>query len=400
MTDQADYLQTLRDTLLAEREKLGITVPAAQIGTAGSSAPIDAGMSTALEQLVLLSQLYAGRSEDDITRGYSEGTIGLVRQYMQDRGVEIETIDKLTVSIQQLDTLADGQEKSTFDQQYRPGLTDLYAFKAESASLLAGTAHGDAVPGPRSLTEVFAASGTNTAPVIAPEVEADNGEPETVARSGPPMREVTRYYSHDDIVAIRAKSIQSVEEQAALTAWDATWTGHAAEKGFTAISERRDEAIEAYSNRFTTRNAIISERDGLTSQNASLLEGLKDRTVTLNVDGQTYRMSWNEMYEECGYYEFNDSDFQTKLRRAANHALEELKESEGYNTRTGEIASLNRQISAHFGKISNELAAANREFNAAWADIRNDKLEVAFNVTDYTAQPDETVQVVLKTGGL
>lgn len=375
---EADNLKTVRDTLLAERERLGIRVPAGQIGTSGSSAPIDAGMSGALEQLVMLAQLHAGRSENDITRGYSEGTINLVRQYMGDRGVSVETIDRFTTSIQALDTIAPPLAKSTFDQQYRPGATDLTMFKLDSAQLLSGTQRGTTIPLAGTLRQTFAGTGATTTPDPAAVVPATRTEPEV------PTRSVQVSYSYDDIRAIRDRSVKSVEETAALEAWETNWNRYAGQQGYNPIYNARQEAKEAYDNRFTTRNEMISQRTELTQQNQTLLTSLQDRTLTLRVDGQTYRMSWNEVQAEVGW-DFLDSDFEKKLRNAANRALEGLKESEGYNARTTEISGLNTRIATHFSDTYQALQTAQRALDTAWGNIRDDKIQITLNVPDYEA---------------
>lgn len=390
---EADNLKTVRDTLLAERERLGIRVPAGQIGTSGSTAPIDAGMSHALEQLVMLAQLHSGRSEGDITRGYSEGTINLVRQYMADRGVPVESIDRFTASIQALDTVAQGQTKSTFDQQYRPGATDLTMFKLDSQQLLAGTQRGTTIPPAGALRQNFATQTTTPDPATT---TVERATPTTVEPEVP-TRSVRVSYSYDDISAIRDKSVRSVEETAALEAWQASWNRYAGQQGYSPIYNAREEAKAAYDNRFNSQREMITQRTGLMEQNETLLTGLKDRQLTLRIDGQTYRMSWNEVQAEVGWAEWNDSDFQTKLRNAANRALEGLKESEGYNARTTEIAGLNRRISTHFSDTYQALQTAQRALDTAWGNIRDDKIQITLNVPDYEAH--ERALVAAAGGG-
>lgn len=382
---EADNLKTVRDTLLAERERLGIRVPAGQIGTSGSSAPIDAGMSSALEQLVMLAQLHARRSEGDITRGYSEGTINLVRQYMADRGVPVESIDRFTASIQALDTVAQGQTKSTFDQQYRPGATDLTMFKLDSQQLLAGTQRGTTIPPAGALRQTFEGTGATATPGPTTVAPATTAQPEI------PTRSVRVSYSYDDINAIRDKSVRSVEETAALDAWQTSWNRYAGQQGYNTIYNARQTAKEAYDNRLNSQREMITQRTGLMEQNETLLTGLKDRELTLRIDGQTYRMSWNQVQADVGWAEWNDSDFQTKLRNAANRALEGLKESEGYNARTTEITDLNRRISTHFSDTYQALQTSQRALDTAWGNIRDDKIQLTLTVPDYDAQERSVV---------
>ncbi len=403
---EADNLKTVRDTLLAEREKLGIRVPASQIGTSGSSAPIDTGMSSALEQLVMLAQLHARRSEGDITRGYSEGTINLVRQYMADRGVAVETIDRFTTSIQALDTITPPLTKSTFDQQYRPGATDLTMFKLDSQQLLAGTQRGTTIPPAGALRQTFTGTGANGEGGTTSGQTAER--PATIPTTGDqtPTRSLQVSYSYDDITAIRAKSVRSVEETAALDVWQTSWNRYAGEQGYNTIYNARQEAKAAYDNRVSSRNDMITQRTGLMEQNETLLTSLKDRELTLRVDGQTYRMSWNQVQADVGWVEWNDSDFQTKLRTAANRALEGLKESEGYNARTTEITGLSRRIASHFTDTYQALQTSQRALDTAWGNIRDDKIQLTLNVPDFDAQertmvagrPD-VVETALRTGG-
>lgn len=377
---EADNLKTVRDTLLAERERLGIRVPAAQIGTRGSSSPIDAGMSHALEQLVMLAQLHSGRSEGDITRGYSEGTINLVRQYMADRGVPVESIDRFTASIQALDTVAQGQTKSTFDQQYRPGATDLTLFKLDSQQLLAGTQRGTTIPPAGALRQNFATQ-TTPDPAVTP---VERATP-TTTEPAVPTRSVQVSYSYNDINTIRDKGVRSVEETAALEAWQASWNRYAGQQGYTPLYTARETAKAAYDNRFTTRGEMIERRDGLMQENQTLLTGLKDRTLTLRVDGQTYRMSWNEVQAEVGMADWFESDFEKNLRNAANRALEGLKESEGYNARATQITTLNRDIGNHFYNTRQAYDTAQRALDTAWGNIRDDRIQLTLTVPDYEA---------------
>ncbi len=395
MTTNQDHLKNLRNVLLAERERLGISVPAAQIGAKDSTDPINTGMSDALEQLVLLAQLHARRSDDNITRGYTEANISLVRQYMKDRGVNMNQVDLFTGTVQALDTQAPGQPKSLFDQQYSMGGTDLTIFRRENEALLRGTASTGAVAAPRPLTALFQQAGSSTTPSPAPATPAAPATPppQPAAAAQLPTRRVERTYSFDDIQALKGKEVQSEEEKAALQAWDAQWRRLASAKSFNGgtasyddLWNARKQAREAFENRGTTYRELSTKLTGLTSQNESLLTSLKDRTMTLTVNGETYRKSWNEVQNIVGSWEFNDSDFEKKLRQEANKGLEELKQSQGYNARVTEISGVRQQMGSLFSTLNNNMQQAEQRFNTAFADIRDNKVTFAFNVTDYSAQ--------------
>jgi len=395
MTTNQDHLKNLRNVLLAERERLGISVPAAQIGAKDSTDPINTGMSDALEQLVLLAQLHARRSDDNITRGYTEANISLIRQYMKDRGVNMNQVDLFTGTVQALDTQAPGQPKSLFDQQYSMGGTDLTIFRRENEALLRGTASTGAVAAPRPLTALFQQAGSSTTPSPAPATPAAPATPppQPAAAAQLPTRRVERTYSFDDIQALKGKEVQSEEEKAALQAWDAQWRRLASAKSFNGgtasyddLWNARKQAREAFENRGTTYRELSTKLTGLTSQNESLLTSLKDRTMTLTVNGETYRKSWNEVQNIVGSWEFNDSDFEKKLRQEANKGLEELKQSQGYNARVTEISGVRQQMGSLFSTLNNNMQQAEQRFNTAFADIRDNKVTFAFNVTDYSAQ--------------
>ena len=395
MTTNQDHLKNLRNVLLAERERLGISVPAAQIGAKDSTDPINTGMSDALEQLVLLAQLHARRSDDNITRGYTEANISLVRQYMKDRGVNMNQVDLFTGTVQALDTQAPGQPKSLFDQQYSMGGTDLTIFRRENEALLRGTASTGAVAAPRPLTALFQQAGSSTTPSPAPATPAAPATPppQPAAAAQLPTRRVERTYSFDDIQALKGKEVQSEEEKAALQAWDAQWRRLASAKSFNGgtasyddLWNARKQAREAFENRGTTYRELSTKLTGLTSQNESLLTSLKDRTMTLTVNGETYRKSWNEVQNIVGSWEFNDSDFEKKLRQEANKGLEELIQSQGYNARVTEISGVRQQMGSLFSTLNNNMQQAEQRFNTAFADIRDNKVTFAFNVTDYSAQ--------------
>ncbi|MBK6896380.1 MAG: hypothetical protein IPH06_07295 [Alphaproteobacteria bacterium] len=396
MTTNADHFKNLRNVLLAERERLGITVSRDGIGAPSSSGPINAGMSEALEQLVLLAQLHAGRTEDNITRGYSEANIALVRQYMKDRGVGQDRNDLFTGTIQALDTVASGQQESVFDQQYIRGPADFEALKGASRGLLANTAKGSTVPAARPLSALFAAAAP-AAPAAAASTPAAPAVTAQSAAPALPTRRVERTYTFDEIQAIKAKDVQSEEEKAALQAWTAQWRVHAnadkfeGGKSYMDIYNARERAKSAYDNRITSYNELGAKIRSLGSQNETLLNGLKDKTMTLTVDGQTYRMSWNDVQAKVGYWEFNDSAFETKLRQAANRGLDGLKQSEGYNDRATEIATTSRQMATHMTTLYQGWQQAERSHSAAFADIRNDPVKFSFNVTDYNAQPTTRV---------
>ncbi len=397
MTTNADHFKNLRNVLLAERERLGINTPAAQIGARDSTGPINAGMSEALEQLVLLAQLHAGRTEDNTTRGYSEANIALVRQYMKDRGVGQDKNDLFTGTIQALDTVASGQQKSVFDQQYVMGGTDLALFRMQNEALLRGTSKTAAVPAARPLTALFQQAGSGQAPAPAAQPAAQPAAPAAQpAAPALPTRRVERTYTYDDIQAIRRKEYQSEEEKGALKAWDAQWRQYASAdrydgKSYNDIYNAREQAKAAYDNRGTSYLALREKVMGLVSQNETKLTELKGRTLSLWVNGEEHRMSWNEVQAKAGYFEFNDSQLETKLRQEANKELERLKQSEGYNGRVSEIANVRQQMNTHHSTLYQSWQQAERRLDTAFADIRNDPIKFSFNITDYSAQPQQRV---------
>lgn len=386
MADQSDYLKTVRDTLLAEREKLGLSTPAAQIGTRGSSGAIDSGMSSALEQLVLLAQLHAGRNEDDITRGYSDGTISLVRQYMADRGVDTNTIDKFTGSIQALDTPSQGQTKSTFDQQYQAGAADLTMLKIENATLLAGTQHGPNVAAARPLSTLFTEARDDRQPVVS-------GQPrEEVAQTkvpAVPMRSYQTTYSYDKIQDLKDQPNRSIEQEAVLAAWDQRWKAYSDEKGFTQVDQRYTEATNAWTNRYTAQNEMYTQIGTMKSANERLLESLQDQPLQLKIDGQTIVTTWNKIYDDVGYIEWNDDDRETKLRKAGLQALEALKASSGYNDNAKKISELTTKAGMHVVNSEREYMDSMSARHSAFKDIRNDQVSITVQVPDLEAMPQD-----------
>ncbi|MCB1839331.1 MAG: hypothetical protein KDI61_03585 [Alphaproteobacteria bacterium] len=382
MTTDAEHFKHLRNILLDQSESLGISTPAAQIGQRDSESAIDAGMSDALEQLVLLAQLHAGRSDDTITRGYSEANIALVRQYMKDRGVGIDTIDQLTGTIQALDTPAGGQTRSVFDQQYMMGGTDLTMFKIQNEALLSGTQRGEAVAAARPLSVVFSEARD----------DSRRTEAEAPHDAEVPMTRYSTSYSYDQIQALKGQGLKSVEEQAVLDAWDENWRRYTDSHGFTEIDERYNRAHDAWVNRGHERSQLYQQASDKRVEAAALLDRLQDQKLTVHVDGQTFHMSWNEIYAEVGYWEINDSTRQAALRREGLRALEELKDQpQGYNAMMQEASQLSQRAFRVMGERQVEYSAALRERNAAFTQLRDDPVRLTVMIPNYDATPETQV---------
>ncbi|MBK9585871.1 MAG: hypothetical protein KA099_09440 [Alphaproteobacteria bacterium] len=399
MTTNADHFKNLRNVLLAERERLGITVSRDGIGAPSSSGPINAGMSEALEQLVLLAQLHAGRTEDNTTRGYSEANIALVRQYMKDRGVGQDRNDLFTGTIQALDTVTSGQQKSVFDQQYVMGGTDLALFRMQNEALLRGTSKTAAVPAARPLTALFQQAGSGTAspqPAAATPPAPAAAQPTAVPEV--PMKRVSLSYSYDQIQELKQRTNKTAEELAVLKVWDQQWAKYSGEKGFSAVDDRFKKALNTFNTRGQDQTDMFRQAGNLRTENARLLERIKDMPITINVAGGSMTTTWNKIYAEVGWLELNDDARETEMRRAGLKALEDLKVSQGYDARTQEIANLSNRAANHFITTERELRTAGGARSTQWSDIRNDPISINVMVPNFDAMNAEQRQSVAQNG--
>jgi len=252
--------------------------------------------------------------------------------------------------------------------------------------LLRGTASTGAVAAPRPLTALFAAA----APA-APAAPA----PAAPAAPAVPMLSGTRQLSYDDVERIREKgALMSVQDRAAVAAFEKVWAQYKADKGYDTVYNARQEAQRVSSNPQQGQMALWQKAADLRTENAALLETLKNTSLNIKINGEDYPLSWNQIYAEVGYWEVNDTAHETALRKAGLEALERLKAAPGgYNDRVREIASVQREANMFSYNSSQRLTQTSQAERTLFADIRNDRLAINFEYADpsKSAQPGTMV---------